>query len=124
MITVLILEDDEEQLQKYKDLAMSQNYLVYGTGYLEEGLKFISEVHTNGVICDMTLYDGTGLQFVGRARAEHQYHRPILLHSGMQDHNIDLLEQLIIAMDVGNDIDVCKKQEDMDYMLRWLERLA
>lgn len=66
--TILLLDDDEDQLFVYKTLLESRGYQVIPSATAREALQILSSVPVDLVICDVLMPGMSGEEFIHRAR--------------------------------------------------------
>ena len=69
--TILLLDDDEDQLFVYKTLLESRGFQVITSDTAREALQILSSVFVDLVICDVLMPGMSGEEFIHRARQAH-----------------------------------------------------
>jgi two-component system OmpR family response regulator len=94
---LLVIEDDSTMQRFLKLILEEEGYVVDATAVGDEGRVLALTNEYDGIVCDLSLPDMTGLQLIQTIRsAENRV--PILVFSGRHDR-----EDVIAALDAGAD---------------------
>ena len=74
MNTILLLEDDESINQGITFILEKDGYQVYSCKTVAQAGKVFHQQEIQLIICDITLPDGSGLDFVKKVREESSVH--------------------------------------------------
>jgi signal transduction histidine kinase/HAMP domain-containing protein/CheY-like chemotaxis protein len=90
---VLIIEDNEDELQRLSELVSNDKIEVYGATTAKKGLSVLKKELFDCIILDFVLPDANGLDFLNRINLLKQQQTMIILHSARdftQDEQLQL----------------------------------
>ncbi|MCC8426342.1 HAMP domain-containing protein [Mucilaginibacter sp. UR6-11] len=90
---VLIIEDNENELQRLSELLANDRIEVFGAATAKKGLAILKKELFDCIVLDFTLPDANGLDLLGRINSLKQQETTIILHSA-RDFTQDELIQL------------------------------
>ncbi len=128
-LSVLIVEDQDWQLQKFKKLVKSLGHQVIVAKDGAAGEQIITHypMDVDAVICDVQMQPQDGLYFIEQISVALVNPPPVLLHSGAVKYKpTDKSEpiNLIAKFRDHKFVEFCSKDDNLSYIKRFLERVA
>ena len=119
-VSVLLVDDDEEQLGLFSILLQRENFEVFTATSAEAGLKLLSRVHFDIVISDYQMPEVNGFQFVNKIQEAvkdlREDHLPIILLTAC-DESLEFP-----AMNIGVDM-FCEKRNAKSSLVKQVKFL-
>lgn len=125
MKKVLIIDDDEVFAKTLTDSLPKDKYLVVGATNGEEGLKELEKNRPDIIILDLLMPKMGGLEFLKALKEKEKEGKqtvPILISSQLSKMK-DISEGVALGMDVGVKGYIIKASENMDMIIKTIDRI-